>query len=83
MNATEYTTSLDSIIPMLLAEAAAKPSAAEKINAGIDAWVAIKAHGFEVSDMPGLPNEKFGPITGGVYFMLALSLRKASVWILR
>ena len=83
MTTTEYTTSLNSIIPMLRAEAEAKPAAADKINAGIDAWESIKAHGFEVSDMPGLPDAKFGTVTGGAYLMLAISLRKASVWILR
>jgi hypothetical protein len=83
MNATEYTASLDSLIPMLRAEAAAKPNLAEKINAGIDAWDAIKTHGFSVSDMPGLPSAALGPITCGTYFALACSIRKAAVWILR
>ena len=81
MNATEYTTSLDSIIPMLLAEAEAHPQVAAKIYAGLDAWEAIKNHGFEVSEMPGLPNATLGPITSGTYFALACSLRRASLSI--
>jgi hypothetical protein len=83
MTAPEYTTSLDSIIPMLRAEAVAKPALADQINAGIDAWETIKAQGFEVSDMPGLPDAKFGQITGRVYFALACSIRKASLAIVR
>ena len=77
MTTAEYTATLDAMIPMLRAEAESKPKVAEKINAGISAWEEIKFRGFNVTDMPGLPNESFGPILGPHYFALACALRRS------
>jgi len=83
MTTAEYTTALDSIIPLMLKEAADKPKSAESINAGLAAWEQIKSHGFDVSDMPQLPSAQFGEILGSHYFMLARGIKKAAAWILR
>jgi len=83
MTTTEYTSALNAIIPMMLKEASDKPKSAETINAALAAWEQIKAAGFNVSDMPQLPDAKFGEILGSHYFMLARNIKKASAWILR